>query len=164
MHHIQPSSFPINLAFLQRISCGDTQYVLVSSMSTQHMLLTGKKEKPSSPDYSVGKLWPINLIHNWYGRAQLNVGSITPGFVVLGAIKKSGWASREQVSKQCPSMASVLLSATIFLPWVPGLTSFTDRLWCGSELDLFISRLFIVMVFCHHNRNPYLILYKSHEV
>lgn len=54
----------------------------------------------------------------------------TPGWVVLWSIWKAGWSShKEQVSGQCPSMASALVADFRFLLWVPDLFKWRTVIW-----------------------------------
>ena len=57
-------------------------------------------------------LWYIFLIDDWCGRVQFTVFNVTPGLVVLGAIRKWGWANpKEQAGKKYSFMTSASFPA-----------------------------------------------------
>lgn len=75
------------------------------------------------------------------------VGSATSGQVVLGVSKSRLSKPESKASKQHLFVASVSAPASTFLSEVSALTSFDNRLLCGSVSNPFLPKLYLVMVF-----------------
>lgn len=100
----------------------------MSYSSTRHKLESPKRggasaEEMPPPDWSVGKSVDSFFISDWGGKAQLTVGSTSPGKVVLG-YQKAKWTSHgEQASKQSSSLAFVNVLGSL-----PAMSSCPDSL------------------------------------
>lgn len=70
----------------------------------------------------------VFLIGNWYGDSQLTLGYVTPGQVVLDAVRKQ----IEKARRSKPGTGVPPWSLLLFLPWVLALSSLLAGQWFGS--------------------------------
>lgn len=88
-------------------------------------------------------LWWLFLIEGWWGRAQSAVGSVTPGLVVPGAIRRQ----TEQITMNKPVSSVSLRPLLQFLPRLPGWWARSIRIkW------IVCSPVWFWLVFEHRHR------------
>lgn len=103
------------------------------------------------------------------GEGLAHVHGAIPELVVLGSIRKQvGHATESKQATKCmyvhvhtqthkhtPWPLHQLMLLGSCLAWVPVLTSFSDKQWYGSltQINPFLPRLLLVMVFYHSSKN-----------
>jgi hypothetical protein len=110
-----------NKVSIERSNFMPTQYKLESFWKRESQFKKASTSLACGLACGVFSWWMMWESLDHYGQCHPRPGG--PGWKKKKALNKP----EEKVSRQCSSMASVSIPASRFLPWVPALTSLSDR-------------------------------------